>query len=392
MPPRICSRLSLALSGAVAALPAVLPALLLLAALAPAPMGGQGVAVAGMVVDTAGQPLAAVEVMLPGSPARTVSDEGGRFRLAGLPGGRVVLRARRIGYRLTSVPLESSKLPPEVRITLRAIPLELAPVMVHASLGGFARDLYGFFERKSRGLGGRYFTRGDLERVRSQRLTDALRALVPGAQISRRNSFVNTIRFRGSRCPPLVWIDGAPALSGEFDIDVVNPETISGMEVYSGVATVPAEFRTARGVEACGVIAIWSRNDRADAALVREREQQQKRRDAVAKGDTGRVFHSDEVDTPAKPVDDQLAEPVYPDSLLAYGIAGRVVAEFVVEVTGLVNPRSVTMVSASAPAFYDAVRDALITSRFTPASKGGRPVRQVLLLPFEFGTEPPKKD
>lgn len=372
MTPRITSRLSLAAAA-------------LLVALAPVPARAQGVTVAGVVVDSSGQPLPLVEVVLPGSTARAMTDDAGRFRLAGLPEGSIVLRARRIGYRLTNVPLETSKLPAELRVTLRAIPIELAPVMVQAALGGFARDLYGFYERKGRGLGGRYITRADLEKVRSQRLTDALRALVPGAQVSRRNSFVNTIRFRGSRCPPLVWIDGSPALSGEFDIDVINPETISGMEVYSGVATVPAEFRTARGVEACGVIAIWSRNDRADAALVKEREQQQRKRNAAAKGDTGLVLHADEVDTPAKPLDDELVEPVYPDSLLAYGITGKVVAEFVVEANGEVNPLSVTMVSASSPEFFDAVRSALIASKFTPARKDGKPVRQVMLLPFEFG-------
>lgn len=364
---------------------------MILAALAPTLARAQGVTVAGVVVDTAGQPLPAVEVILPGSAARAMTDDAGRFRLVGLPEGSLVLRARRIGYRLTNLPLETSTLPADVRITLRAIPIELSPVMVQAAMGGFARDLYGFYERKGRGLGGRYITRADLEKVRSQRLTDALRALVPGAQVTRRNSFVNTIRFRGSRCPPLVWIDGSPALSGEFDIDVINPETISGMEVYSGVATVPAEFRTARGVEACGVIAIWSRNDRADAALVKEREREQRKRDAAAKGDTGIVLHADEVDTPAKPLDDELVEPVYPDSLLAYGIKGKVVAEFVVEANGEVNPLSVTMVSASSPEFYDAVRSALIASRFTPARKDGKPVRQVMLLPFEFGTAPGAK-
>lgn len=365
---------------------------MILAALAPTLARAQGVTVAGVVVDTAGQPLPAVEVILPGSAARAMTDDAGRFRLVGLPVGSLVLRARRIGYRLTNLPLETSTLPADVRITLRAIPIELSPVMVQAAMGGFARDLYGFYERKGRGLGGRYITRADLEKVRSQRLTDALRALVPGAQVTRRNSFVNTIRFRGSRCPPLVWIDGSPALSGEFDIDVINPETISGMEVYSGVATVPAEFRTARGVEACGVIAIWSRNDRADAALVKEREREQRKRDAAAKGDTGIVLHADEVDTPAKPLDDELVEPVYPDSLLAYGIKGKVVAEFVVEANGEVNPLSVTMVSASSPEFYDAVRSALIASRFTPARKDGKPVRQVMLLPFEFGTAPDRKE
>ncbi|MHB1073033.1 MAG: TonB-dependent receptor plug domain-containing protein [Gemmatimonadaceae bacterium] len=372
MTPRITARLVLAVAA-------------LLAAATPSSVRGQGVVLAGTVMDTAGHPLAAVEFTLPGSSARAISDDAGHFRMAGLPEGSIVLRARRIGYRLTSIPLETAKLPPEVRITLRAIPIELPPVVVQAASGGFARDLYGFYERKLRGTGGRYITRADLRRMQSLRLTDALRALVPGVQVARRGSFVNTIRFRGSRCPPLVWLDGTPALAGEFDIDVVDPETISGMEVYAGVATVPAEFRTARGVESCGVIAIWSRNDRTDAAIARERERQQKQRDAAVKGDTGRVFHSDEVDTVAKPEHDELVAPAYPDSLLAYGVAGTVVAEFVVEVTGQVNPRSVTMVSASAAEFYEAVREALIASKFVPASKDGKPVRQVMLLPFEFG-------
>lgn len=367
--------------------PLVFTVAALLAATFPSSARGQGVVLAGTVVDTAGHPLPAVEFTLPGSAARAVSDDAGRFRMAGLPEGSIVLRARRIGYRLTSIPLETAKLPGDVRITLRAIPIELAPVIVQASTGGFARDLYGFYERKLRGTGGRYITRADLRRVQSLRLTDALRALVPGVQVGRRGSFTSTLRFRGSRCPPLVWLDGTPALSGEFDIDVVDPETISGMEVYSGVATVPAEFRTGRGVEACGVIAIWSRNDRTDAAIARERERQQKQRDAAMKGDTGQVFHSDEVDTVATPVDDALVAPVYPDSMLAYGVAGKVVAEFVVEVTGQVNPRSITMVSASAPEFYEAVREALIASKFVPAMKDGKPVRQVMLLPFEFGTQ-----
>ncbi len=379
MTPRIAARLFLA------------SAALLVAAMPPLARS-QGVVLAGTVVDTAGQPLPAVEFTLPGSAVRGVSDDAGRFRIAGLPEGSVVLRARRIGYRLSSIPLETRNLPAEVRITLRAIPIELAPVVVQASTGGFARDLYGFYERKLRGTGGRYITHADLRRVQSLRLTDAVRALVPGVQVGRRGSFTSTLRFRGSRCPPLVWLDGTPALSGEFDIDVVDPETISGMEIYSGVATVPAEFRTARGFEACGVIAIWSRNDRTDAAVARERERQQKQRDAAIKGDTGQVFHSDEVDSAAKPEHDELVAPVYPDSLLAYGVAGKVVAEFVVEVTGQVNPRSVTMVSASAPEFYEAVREALIASKFVPASKDGKPVRQVMLLPFEFGTsDKPKK-
>ena len=77
-------------------------------------------------------------------------------------------------------------------------------------------------------------------------------------------------------------------------------------------------------------------------------------------------------------------EPVYPDSMLAFKVPGRVVVEFVVEDNGVVNAESVALVSSTHPDFYAAVRTALLASRFTPAKRGGKPVRQVMILPFDF--------
>jgi outer membrane biosynthesis protein TonB len=45
---------------------------------------------------------------------------------------------------------------------------------------------------------------------------------------------------------------------------------------------------------------------------------------------------------------------------------------------------SVRVVGTSHPAFGDAARAATASMRFRPAEVGGRPVRQLVELPFEF--------
>jgi protein TonB len=76
--------------------------------------------------------------------------------------------------------------------------------------------------------------------------------------------------------------------------------------------------------------------------------------------------------------------PRYPEALRSAGIGGRVVARFVVDTAGRVEPASVRLLAASHPHFAAAVRDALPAMRFLPAEAAGRKVRQLVELPFEF--------
>ena len=44
-------------------------------------------------------------------------------------------------------------------------------------------------------------------------------------------------------------------------LDIVQPNTIVGMEIYSGIATIPTIYR--KGADGhCGVIAVWTRHTR----------------------------------------------------------------------------------------------------------------------------------
>jgi TonB family protein len=76
--------------------------------------------------------------------------------------------------------------------------------------------------------------------------------------------------------------------------------------------------------------------------------------------------------------------PRYPEVLRVSGVEGHVIARFVVDTLGRVEPKSVDVTDATHQLFADAVRDVLLRQRFVPAEAGARRVRQLVVQPFEF--------
>jgi periplasmic protein TonB len=74
----------------------------------------------------------------------------------------------------------------------------------------------------------------------------------------------------------------------------------------------------------------------------------------------------------------------YPDPLRAAGVTGRVIVRLVVDTTGRVEPANVIIEESSHDLFAQAVRAVLPSLRFAPAEAGGRKVRMLVDLPFEF--------
>lgn len=83
------------------------------------------------------------------------------------------------------------------------------------------------------------------------------------------------------------------------------------------------------------------------------------------------------------------AQPRYPDILKAAGVSGEVVIMVVIDEHGMADPRSMKVVKGTHQLFVDAVKNALPNFRFSPAMVGGRPVRQLLRLPFVFAIAEP---
>jgi protein TonB len=98
---------------------------------------------------------------------------------------------------------------------------------------------------------------------------------------------------------------------------------------------------------------------------------------------SGAVFTAPAVERPAAPRADNPA-PAYPVSLRSASLEGIVVARFVVDTTGRAEPESITFTAATHPLFAEAVREALLRSRYLPALIRNRPVRQLVEQRFAF--------
>ena len=76
--------------------------------------------------------------------------------------------------------------------------------------------------------------------------------------------------------------------------------------------------------------------------------------------------------------------PVFPPALRAAGKNGRVLIQFVVDTLGRAEMDELRIVEADDPLFGEAVRRALPRYRFSPGEAGGRKVRTLVQLPFDF--------
>lgn len=76
--------------------------------------------------------------------------------------------------------------------------------------------------------------------------------------------------------------------------------------------------------------------------------------------------------------------PRYPDILKSAGVEGEVLAQFIVDTLGRVEPGSFKVLKTTHPLFEAAVRSVLPRMKFIPAEVGGRRVRQLVQQPFVF--------
>jgi TonB family protein len=83
------------------------------------------------------------------------------------------------------------------------------------------------------------------------------------------------------------------------------------------------------------------------------------------------------------------AAPVYPPELSARGTEGKVEAAYVVDTTGRVDTTTIQVMQSDHPRFTESVRTALAESRFRPAKRAGKAVRQLVQQRFRFKVAPP---
>jgi TonB family protein len=354
-------------------------------AIAPSLAAAQGAAAPGTILisvrDSSGTRIAGAQVSVRGTELYGVTDEQGQLQLRSIQPGRVRLDVRRLGFRPTALDVTvAGKATTETDVTLVRVAQQLSPVLIRGTAGDFPARMAGFFDRRDKGIG-RFLMRQEIEKGNPSELTDVFRRL-PSVRVVSTASIRHAIRLRGQRCAPLVWMDGFPLTAAEFDLDLVAPETVEAIEVYSGVSEVPARFMGPQGLGSCGVIVIWSRH--TDLRPNRGQRNGVNASAVAALVASLKVYTADEVDTPARPDTTAPARPAYPAMLFAEGVNGKVTAEFVVDTTGRVVMETFNVISSSDAAFTAAVRDALPTATYIPALLHGHPVKQVVHQPFNF--------
>lgn len=96
----------------------------------------------------------------------------------------------------------------------------------------------------------------------------------------------------------------------------------------------------------------------------------------------GDVFLEAQLDDPVQAISQP--QPRYPPMLQSANIAGRVEVEYVVDVTGHVEPSSFKIIKSTHKAFEAPAKEAILKSVFKPAKFRGKPVRQLVRQALSF--------
>lgn len=344
-------------------------------------LGAQPVGnLAGQVTDSGGNPLLGVEIAIEGSSLRTITDERGSFRLRGVPARELRVRARRIGFLPAEISVSFiGERRDQLAIQLAPLAQLLAPVVVSRRTGKYSGRLAEYYERVDRRSGAYFITREEIDAANARSLAHLLRR-VPGVTLLRGGGGSTMVRLRGRSCRPLVWIDGFALAAADVDLESFSANTLHGVEVYLGFSTPPLRYLSARETSNCGTILLWSRGP--DTEIGAQNPDLLNRLENLVA--SAAVFTADQVERRATLDTVQSVEVLLPPDLLAPGAGDHVIAEFVVGRNGIVEESTVGIVSATRPRLANTVRQALPRLVYIPATRGGRPVRQLVHQRFDF--------
>ena len=231
----------------------------------PATLTAQTGVVAGIVIDSAGNPLRGVEVLALQQERSTRTGNDGRFVLRGLPWGPVVLMARQPGWRAQEqvVRINDDGTSREPRfVLLRAIPT-LDTLRIVSQDGCAATQFAGFECRRRAGIG-QFRGPEELEAIRAQFMAD----MFEGMAGLRREPFRDVQRGRldWTVASTTGWRCLTEAYNGRFRTareEIIFPEHIYAIEyydVYERVPEVYKRFAWPRDQDKpCALIVYWTK-------------------------------------------------------------------------------------------------------------------------------------
>lgn len=242
----------------------LLPVFLTLAALVLgfAPIGAQestATLLAHVTTTDARGPVVAARVSIAGTTIAALTGADGRVSLPGIPSGSQTVQVHVFGYApaFRLVAFEAGQAA-TLSLALRPEVFALPEIRVRARRRPSYLQQTGFEHRKTRGGGGAFVTRVEIQQRNPRVLSDMLRH-VPGivlAPTTFGDTRASMARSTGPRrCPIQYFVDGQQTFG--FNIDDVRPGDVEGLEIYKGASVIPGEYN--RGSAMCGVILIWTK-------------------------------------------------------------------------------------------------------------------------------------
>lgn len=217
---------------------------------------GKTSALAGMVRDPTGHPIAGATLSVDNRGLQAVTNDSGQFFLGGIPSGRNDFTLVKLGYAAVHFSVDLS---PDstlvVNIPMRTVQ-NIAGVEVKGERISAKLLQMGFYDRKKVGVG-TFLDNDKVERMAGAQQPSTFLRDVRGIQVRCRPAGRCSVTpTRQGGC--LAVFHNKAFVRGELD-DAITVGEVYAMEVYERPALVPIEFTLPSRMLNCGVIAVWTR-------------------------------------------------------------------------------------------------------------------------------------
>jgi outer membrane cobalamin receptor len=206
----------------------------------------------GVVTDTNLVSLGDATASILGSTIQVVTGANGRFRIHGLQTGQYILVVRRLGYAPTSTALQVAGGDTlRMAFALERIATALDTVTVTAKR--YSMRMAEFEYQRKLGFG-HFMTQAEIEKRNSVYVSDLVRTMMSVNVVPSPGGGGHVATSIRGRCVLRLILDGVALSTFNLD-DLPSPKQIAGIEVYTGPAQIPIQYR-----DRCGIIRIWTRD------------------------------------------------------------------------------------------------------------------------------------
>ncbi len=233
---------------------------------APAPVPGAkapGI-IDGFVSDSGLVPIHGAFVSVLGTQIRIATGPNGRFRITKVPAGQYLVIVKHVGHRPISAVVDvPSGDTLRLSYSMEPAATELNAVVVSETAPAMRMQE---FEARRRSGVGEFMTQVEIEARNTVFSTELFRKFLainvsPSRTTANTEYYALSAREGGNptvgACPMQVYLDQVP-LPTPFNLDLLpSPKDLAGIEVYSGAATIPAQFNGPN--RGCGVVLVWTR-------------------------------------------------------------------------------------------------------------------------------------